>query len=290
MKKWICAAICALMLMPALSTAMASGVRLPENRGVVTDDADVLSGQTASDIAEYATEVKDETDINVHVAIVHFLDGVDAKTYAGRLFEAWRLGDDDMLLLGAAGEDTFATFMGQDVIGKLGEKNAENLMFTSSEFSSLFRAQQYDAAFGRYFVAFNALVNKQCNENIKLRNLFSDYQTSAKVAAAPKPATSTTEFGSKLWTEVMDAIESSSVDYQTYHENRTHQDNGIGVGGWIVLIIIIMIIFGQSDPVRKARRQGGRNYRRYGCGCSPLGWLVSLFGINVLIDGFFRKR
>ena len=64
----------------------------------------------------------------------------------------------------------------------------------------------------------------------------------------------------------------------------------MSAGGWIVLAIIIAIIFGQSDPVRRARRQGGRNYRSYGCGCSPLGWLVSLFGINVLIDSFRKKR
>ena len=289
MKRTLCVAACALMLLLPIAGALGEA-RMPSARGALTDDADVLSAATAGDIASYAELVKDKTETSIHVVIVHFLDGLDAQTYAGRLFESWGLGGDDMLILGAAGEDTFATAMGENVREKLGEKNAENLMFTSSEFSTLFRSQQYDAAFGKYFVALNTLLNKQYGTSMKLGGRFEAYQTAALPAVTPKPTVSAAQYGSQLWGEVMDAIQDSTDNYQTYHENRRREGNGMSAGGWIVLAIIIAIIFGQSDPVRRARRQGGRNYRSYGCGCSPLGWLVSLFGINVRIDSFRKKR
>ena len=78
------------LLIPALALA---GVRMPADRGTVTDDANVLSAQTASDIAEYARLLKDDTGINVRVAIVHFLDGLDAQTYAARRIIANHSGE-----------------------------------------------------------------------------------------------------------------------------------------------------------------------------------------------------
>ena len=280
MKKML--ALC--LLLTALPLSAFAAVRLPAQRGVVTDDANVLSAQTAADIAEYAQKVEDETDVRLHVAIVHFLDGMEARTYAQTLFEKWELGKEDVLLLGAADEDSFATAMGAEAKALLGEKNAENLLYTSSTFSALFRSQQYDAAFNAYFTAFNALLEKQTGERISLGKLFGNTQAAATQKAQAQA------YGSQLWDEVMDAIRDSSEDYQVYHEQHESRANGLSAGGWIVLAVLILIIFGQSDPVRKARRGRNGSYRSYGCGCSPLGWLFSLFGLNVLIDAFRRKR
>ena len=108
--------LCLAVVLPACALAAA---RMPAMRDAVTDDADVLGQQTAADIAEYAQKVQEKTDISIHVAIVHFLDGLDAQTYANQLFEKWALGDDDLLLLGAAGEDSFATALGKNVQKKL---------------------------------------------------------------------------------------------------------------------------------------------------------------------------
>lgn len=284
-KKILCAALClVLVLMPL--TALGR-TRLPAERGVVTDDANVLGAQTVSDIAAYAEKVKDATALELHVAVVHFLDGLDAQTYANELFLKWNLKAEDVLLLGAAGEDRFAAVMGETAQRILGSKNAENLLYTSSSFSTLFRSRQYDAAFDAYFTAFNALVEKQTDQKIKLGKLFASAQTQ-KPAAEPAP--SGRVYGSQLWNEVMDAIKDSSEDYQQYHETREHTRNGLSAGGWIVLAILIAIVFGQSDPVRKARRNRGRSYRSYGCGCSPLGWIFSLIGVNVLIDAIRGRR
>ena len=282
MKKLTCALLCALLV--SLCVTGFAAARMPADRGVLTDDADKLGAQTAQDIVNYADKLKDEADVKLHVVLVHFLDGMTAQGYADALFESWDLGGDDMLILGAAGEDSFATSLGKDV----GESNAQNLMFTSSHFGELFKAQQYDAAFASYFVALNTLVEKQYDERISIDGMFAAAQAGTQATA--EPAESNGTFGSQIWSEVISSIQQREDYYQDYHQTRERESGGIGIGGWIVLAIIVTIIFGQSDPARRARRQGGRDYRRYGCGCSPLGWLLNIFGVTILIDNLRNRH
>ena len=165
LKNMLCLCLCLVMALagPALASA-----RLPVQRGAATDDADVLSAQTVSDFSSYAQQVEAETGLRLHVALVHFWDGLDAQAYADALFEAWNLGDMDILLCGAAGEDAFATAMGDGAADLLGRQSAENLMYTSSRFGTLFASQQYNAALTEYCRAFNALVLKRTDADISL--------------------------------------------------------------------------------------------------------------------------
>jgi len=254
-----------LILLPALAVADA---RMPARRGAVTDDADVLSAATASDMAEYAKRVEEETDIRLHTVIVHFLDGLDAQTYADALFEKWELGEKDMLLLAAAGEDSAATAMGKTVRDKLGAANAENLLYTSSDFTALLRTQRYDEAFAAYYTALDTLLEKQTGEHL-LGTLFG---------AQPAPQTQENDFASELWGDVMQAIQNSSASYQTHTRKESDKDNGITAIGWIVLVILA------AQLLHKRKH----SYRRRGCGCSPLSWIFGLFGLNFLVD-FFDK-
>ena len=260
--------LCLLMALILPLTAFAA-VRMPAQRGTVTDDANVLSTQTIHDVNDYATLLADETGVGLHVAVVHFLDGLDAQTYADRLFEKWSLSSDDLLLLAAAGEDTCATSMGKDVSEKLGKANAENLMYTSSAFASLLRTQQYDAAFNAYFTALNALVEKQTGSTIRMGSLFG---------SEPVPET-TVSFGSQLWSEVMDALEDSGEELREDLERHEKEDNGMTAGSWIVLIVLFVIIMKQSRKSRHSRR-----FDRRGCGCSPLGWIIGLLGLGWLFN------
>ena len=177
----------------------------------------------------------------------------------------------DILLCGAAGEDAFAAAMGDGAADLLGRQSAENLMYTSSRFGTLFASQQYDAALAEYCRAFNALVLKRTDADISLDGLFGTAQ------ATPAPTSE-----SRLWGEVMDAINDSSEDYQTRHENRRYTENGLSAGGWIVLAVLVLIVL-------KSGRRRRTGPVRSGCGCSPLGWLFSLLGLNVLIDTFRRR-
>ncbi len=270
MKKRVFVLLLALMLLVPLCALGA--LRMPEHRGTVTDDANVLSAQTVSDLNSYAQKLAEKADVNLHVALVHFLDGAEVQSYANTLFDLWELENDDLLLLGAAGEDSFAAVMGNDVQKVLGKTNAENLLFTSSEFSSFFRTQQYDAAIAAYCTALNELVHKQTGESIRMDGLFGQ--------AAADPIQQVQQYGSALWSDVMQSISESSQDYLAHHEREEREENGLTAGGWIVLIVLIVIMTRQS----KAQRRYGQR-RRSGC----LTWILGLFGLNIFID-FLRGR
>lgn len=266
MKKLLCILLC--LLIPASAIGAA---RMPEMRGNINDSADVLSTQTVSDLAEFSNMVAQEADINLHVVTVHFLDGMEAQNYADQLFDKWELNETDVLLICAAGEDSFATAMGSAAENVLGKANADNLLYISSEFGALFRTQQYDAAFAAYAKGMNTLLEKQTGSAVRMDGLFGE------------EALSVTEqfdvYGGELWREVMDAINESSFDYQTHSIKVEREENGLTAGGWIVLIVLIMIVLRQNKRDRYRRRE-----RRSGCGCSPLGWLLGLLGLSFLFQ------
>lgn len=274
---WAVGILCLALLTPA--GAMAKQARFPEQRGAVTDDANVLSETVTGDIVSFQTLASSRTGVQVRVAIVHFLDGMDVQTYADALFSRWSLGDDDFLLLGAVGEDCFASVSGGDVKRHFSDSNAQSLLYTS-QFSELFKAQRYDEAFSMYFIAFADMLGKQFGESVPLGTLFAPYRQGVPAMASPSLADTVTEavtqaisHGSNAWQGVMDSVTSNVQQYDDYHQRRQEEENGLTPMGWIVLVILVMIVFGQSDPARKARKTAG-------CGCSPLGWLVGIFGLR----------
>ncbi len=275
MKKFVCWVLCLVMVLSA--SAAFAGARMPTLRGVLTDDADVLSAGISSAVQEYLDEVEDETDLDVHVAIVHFFDGLDAQNYANQLFAHWKLKDEAVLLVCAAGEDSFATAMGKKAEAKLGKQNMDNLMYTASEFADMIAVQNYDTAFSRYFVAFNDLVNKRFDEKLKVPKALQQATTVAQ------QSTFSVGDGFGMWSEIMEAVNDNSTSYTAYSESHD-SDSGLGVGGWIILLILIMIIFSQSHPVRKARNQRRRNGNSGGL----LSWIFRLVGLGALIKVFRR--
>ena len=274
--------VLAIALLP-LGSAMAAAVRYPDLRGAVTDDANALSKEVAADIASFQSSAQAKTGVKVYVAVVHFLDGVDAQTYANTLFSRWGLSDNDFLLLGAAGEDAFASAAGTAVKTKLTDSNTQGLLFTSG-FSEAFKAQEYDAAFSRYFVAFADMLNKQYNASLSLGKLFADYQPQTKTAprAASRPQVAATI--SDTWKLINENIDETVREYDEYHKRRAREKTGISSGSWIVLILLFLLIF-------RRRKYRGRAYqrRKYASknGCSPIGWIFGIFGLGML---FGKKR
>ena len=277
-------ALCAALLAPVAAFAAA---RYPTETGVVTDDANALSQDMVAALVDYADEVDDDTNVKLHVVLVHFLDGVDAQTYADTLFDRWKLGKKDFLLLGAVGEDSFASASGKDVKEHLSDSGAKSLLF-SSGFSELFKSQQYDAAFGKYFVAFNDMLAKQYDEQVSLNGTLAAYKNATVEKESVTAATDTAKdfwknavsASSELWNSAMSSITESVDNYNSYREKNDNKPaKGLSSTGWIVLVVIILIIFGQSSPARKARK----NYRG-GCGCSPLGWIIGGLGLGALFS------
>lgn len=285
MKTSIWKALTAWML--ALLLALSAGAvalgetRYPTLGGVLTDDANALSQSMARDIAAYATQVESKTGLKLHVALVLFLDGEPVQTYADTLFTRWELGTEEVLLLGAAGEDTFALSAGAEARAHLSDTSLKSLLYASG-FADAFRGQRYDAALGAFFVGFNDLLNKQYDADLKLDSLFAAYQPTAQASAST--ATTGTSVGdvvqsvvdttSSIWNSTMNAITGNVQDYQTYQDSND-DTHGLTPLGWIVLAVIVLIIVGQSEPLRRARRRGG-------CGCSPIGWILGGLGLGAL--------
>ena len=227
-------------------TGSAVSVRLPDRDGVVTDDANVLDSRTIEDIEEYADMVEDETDVNIHVALVHFTDGMDVKQYGQTLFDRWGLEEEDMLILGVIGQDSFTMVLGSDVQRELNTSSVDNLLYTSTSFSSLFAGRQYDAAFGNLFQGVTELLNKEYREDMEMGDLFDH--------VIQLPASSQNTFGAGSWIETLGNI--SHVD--DVFEASREEENGLSVVHWILLVGLIMIIINGSDPVRKAKRRRRR--------------------------------
>lgn len=222
-------------------------LRFPENKGVVTDDADVLDPRTIEDMEEYADMVEDETDVDIYVAMVHFTDGLDVQTYARTLFEKWELDEDDLLIVGAAGQDAFAMEMGSDVKKKVGSSGADNLFYTSTGFSALFADQKYDQSFASLFTGMTELFNKEYREDMKMGKLF-DHTTDITTGSSDL-------FGSATWQNALGGIPS----VQDMFEEES--SNGLTAVHWILLAAILMIIINGSQPVRKKKNQWRRNHR-----------------------------
>lgn len=265
------AIVLVLLCTPLLSLAAA---RYPTLRGTVTDDTNVLSEDLVKDIAKLNERAEDDTDVRLHVALVHFLDGENVQTYANTLFERWDLGKTDFLLVGAVGEDRFATVTGDSLKEQFSDANAQNLLY-SSRFSDLFKAQQYNEALAQYFIAFADMLNKQYSVKIKTSNLFSQYR--GTVQSNPSPAvTNISDFASGLWGEVRSAIDAGATEYERHQEERRGREgNGMSATGWIVLVVLFVLIFGNRSSARKGRARGG-------CGCAPIGWIIGLLGLHSL--------
>ncbi len=286
--KTIAAAVLAASLLLG-GTAFAQA-RYPSRAGVLTDDANALTQSMAADIASYAADVEDETGVRLNIALVHFLDGESVQGYADALFARWALGENDLLVLGAAAEDTFAVSVGTSLARKLSAGNVKTLLYATG-FDTAFQTQQYDAAFGRFLVGLNELIHKQFGESIRLGRRFEAYQSQAagESAAAQKPSMGESignmvqgmvDATSSLWSSTSNTVKESVTDYQAYRDQRDERRGGLSTSGWIVLGVIALIVFGQSEPARRARRRGG-------CGCGPLGWIFGLLGLGAL---FGRKR
>ncbi|MCE5342116.1 MAG: TPM domain-containing protein [Eubacteriales bacterium] len=260
-----------LVLLLSVSAAALGESRYPASSGALTDDANAIGQTMAGDIAAYAQTVESTTGVRLHVALVLFWDGETAQTYADTLFERWGLGEDDLLLAGAAAEDTFALASGANVKAKLSDGSLNSLLY-SSGFAENFRTQQYDAAFGTYFVAFNNLLNRQYGQTLALGSLFAAYQPTAVATQAPQSSSdvqAATDSPYMMWNSTMAAIGDSVRQYQDNRQNEG--SGGLTPGGWVVLVILVLIILGQS-----------KRTRRSGCGCSPIGWILGGLGLGTL--------
>ena len=70
-------------------------VSIPQATGWVNDFAGVLDTQTKELINDWATELKEKTDVELAIAIFPTFDGEDEKSFATKLIELWKVGNKD---------------------------------------------------------------------------------------------------------------------------------------------------------------------------------------------------
>lgn len=257
-----------LCLLPA-----ARAYHFPFCQGAVTDEYGVLSSRVSEDVAAYSERLTDEDGILLRVAAVLFLDGLEPNEYAEQLLTEWGLDASAAVLVIAAGEDKCGVALGTEAEEKLGS-GPVNLLYTT-DFAGKLAKRDYDGALNAYFAAFNGL--KGLSGAVDLNGLFNT-QTLPPQSARP------TALPQEFFQIVRpDADEDLFVDEEIY-ERRVSRLT------WIGIIALIVLIISQSDPVRKARRHRQYSWRSYGCGCSPLGWILGLFGLTALIDRILRNR
>ncbi len=258
MKKIICLLFAALML---FTTALAQP-RYPQKQGEITDAAAVFSQSTMKDLAKFIDEVDDETSMEVYVATVDFLDGETIESYAAGLREHWRLGDDDLLLLLAVGEDKYGSFGGEDVNKKLSTQVQEKLL--SAYLAGPFLRQSYDEAIVSYIPALATEIGKAYGETIKISGLFGQQEQSQVNWA---------EEWSQRWADTNVKV-SANVKVHTGLERVTQEDKetGFSLGKVILTVFLLTVIFGKKDR------------RGCGCGCAPFSRLLAALGLWKLWD------
>ncbi len=89
----------------------------PSSQFYITDEAGVISGSTEQYIVEKNGQLEDLCGGQIVVVVVDFLDGMDIEDYAYKIFNDWKIGDDDenngILLLLTIGEENYWCMQGK---------------------------------------------------------------------------------------------------------------------------------------------------------------------------------
>ena len=266
MKRFLSLLVAMLVLCACLPACAAP--RYPERQGGTTDAAAVLSQSTLRDLATYAQRLKDETDIDLFVVTVDFLDGETLSSYGEGLLAQWKLDDDSLLLLLAVGEDKFATFSGKDVTRRLSRQVQDKLLSTSLE--GPFLRQAYDEAIASFIPALTQEINKAFDADVSVGGLFGQ---------AGSESLSVEEWADE-WARRWNAAHDEEPTPDSVGDRVTREDKstGFSLGNVLLTVFLLMVIFGNFNDRR------GRHGRRRGCGCAPFSSILAALGLWKLWD------
>lgn len=275
MRRVLIALIAVMLLLPVCG--LADTVRYPDMTGAVTDAAGVLSDAMKADLLKLQSELEDEdedADFNLHIVTVDFLDGQSVQSYADALFSRAKLGKDDMLLLIAAGEDSYAVTVGKKAGEAFSQANLQSRLI-STGFANGIAAQRYDEALSVFFTDFV----KDAREKLDVKLSGELFGQTAQTQAAQAQGTSYSQMLGDLITNI-------TTDAQKYVAQpvKNVTSKGLTPAGWVVLVLLILLVFSQSDPARKVKKNGCT-----GCGCAPFSKIFSALGIAAIINSILGK-
>ncbi|NLB91425.1 MAG: TPM domain-containing protein [Clostridiales bacterium] len=271
-QKWLaCIAVFFLMSFPLIASAELTSARYPEKNQTLCDHANLFSDEVIVKLGAAMDSIQEQAHIQLWVVTVHFLDGLGAYSYAQGLFTHWELGADDLLLLLVAGEDTFVSYAGEDVLPILSSQTQQHLL--SSYLEPAFLRFSYDEALSSYLKGLTDHLNKQLL--ISLPGAW----TAPVTTAAPNTLSAKEDL---LWPSTRE----EPFDQKAFEEknaNASSEPKKINAGQVFFIVLLALIFFGNKEQRKMATSAGCWGL---GCGCSPLGWLFAALGISK----FFSKN
>lgn len=260
MKRFFRSLLCSMAALVLLLSFAQAAPRYPAFQGSVTDAAAVLSGETVSQLKVVMEEIRDETDINLTVVTVDFLDGYPIDQYAQGLRSQWELFSNNILVLIAVGEDRCTADVGGDGGDVLIPLSTLQKLVNMHIAPAMLR-EDYNGAMHEFIPALLTELNKVYDTRLS-----ADYFGMPPAAAEPVlPGDWLEEWTNRF----LDAQEYSGDRYANHEE----EDDEVSLGKIILTFILLSIVFGK----RKHRR-------REGCGCSPISRILAMFGLWRLWD------
>ena len=108
----IIACLVILTLILTVVTAAVGEKEFPSCKGIVTDEALILHDEAEAGLEELSQQLEKSMGGHIYVYTRHFLGTMDADSYAKKVFDLWGLGENDVLLMVAYGEEKYALAMG----------------------------------------------------------------------------------------------------------------------------------------------------------------------------------
>ena len=234
--------LCLLLLLCTLLPAAAEP-RYPSQAGVTTDIAAVLSHETLEDLRTLDSRLDKADALRLCIVTVDFLDAQPVQDYADALFDRWDLDDDELLLLIAVGEESYAVSTGDNVDRLLASSTLTKLLTT--HLAESFLAQRYDEAIALFVPAVVREINKVCGTNVATDGLFTRKSDSLIVNWA---------------SSLTQASGDGAASLLTSKDRRT----GLSVLKVVAIIAILLVAFGSfGKKGRASRREKPRNKPQY---------------------------
>ena len=256
MTKRICAWIAVFCLLFCLTAANAA--TYPERRGAVNDDAAVLSDSVTADVEA----LNGRSGAQFTVVTRHFLGGADAQTYCDGLFDAWKLGDRDFLLLLVIGEERYAVTMGSQIRKSALSSEQLNTLFSAKLRQPFIQERDYDGAVGAFLLAAASQIARAEGNTLNTSGLFGTSQSAAS-NAAPSTAGSNwfDSWTSNGWSAFFsdDNLNGGETVGQSYEYSG---GSGFSTGKLILILFILFIILRNRHRRGDAGAPGRRPPRR----------------------------
>ena len=260
MRKRIAALLISLSLLMAFCLSAAQAVTYPEKHGAVNDDAAVLSASTANDV----DSLNSRSDVDFTVVTRHFLGGMDAQEYCDGLFKAWKLGENDVLLLLVIGEERYACTLGSDVSGKYISSEQLNSLLSSNLRPYFIQNRDYDGAVGHFLLAAASQAARAAGKTLNTNGLFGSSQTqgASSQSSSSSSGSSFTSWTEGVWNSFFSDNELNNANSYNYnYEYEYENESGFSMGKLILILIILLIIV-------KHRKKNGKS------GLGPFGWMT----------------